>query len=179
MTLVTRTFQPSTGAKIHIVHETRTAKVSGYYMVAMCGKQFQNRVVGLWQHKKATCPTCLKLDNPFELTQGQTIKFWRMAQGKGNDPRADDLMKRDLIKDEDAGGLTPRGEVLARDLQFHPPWPDINGVVHGRNAIAWRRAICGMDLMGLDKMSFAMLDKTLVVNKDLKVTCMECMLEVP
>jgi hypothetical protein len=171
--LITRTFQPKPTAKIHVVHETRTRKIFG--LASLCGNNYPGST-GLWTHKAPTCPACIKLDNPFELTTNQTYKFHRNTLEKTGSG-LDDLIKRDVLVE--AGQMTSRGEVLLADMQQHPPWFDVSGVVHARSGVAWKRAVCGADLVGLDKMTYSRLAKTLVLNKDLKVSCMECMLELP
>lgn len=171
--LTTRTFKPSTGAKIHVLHETKTTACYGFLM-SLCGKQFPRRVEP--STAKATCPLCVGLDNPFNLSTGQTVKFWNATANTAFRGTIDDLLKRDLLNPQ-TRMATPRGVVLATDLKLHPPWADQDGVVHARNAIAWGRAICGADLVGVYEMTYAKLDRLLALRDQSRVTCIECMLE--
>lgn len=175
--LVTKTFKPTNGSRVHVLHETRTNRDHGV-LIALCGAQTA-RTVDISINRSATCPKCVKYDNPFELSGAQNLKFWRVYKTPGNArvDNIDDLIKRDLINDVTLEP-TERGHALAADLQQHPPWQDDDGVVHGRSALARSRAICGADLAGLNRMSFARLAKMHVVNKDIYISCLECMLEV-
>lgn len=172
--LITRTFRPGgAGAKTHVLHETRTRACAGF-LASLCGKQFPRKEEP--RKGKPTCPTCLKLDNPFELSSSQVVKFWRLASDKGGDRNLEDLLKRDLV-DPVTLRLTPRGEVLAADMAHHPPWPDVDDVVHARNGVARRRAVCGVDLLGVEQMSYSRLDTAVVTGQASRVTCLECMLD--
>lgn len=173
--LTTRTFKPSTNARVHVLHESKTDVCYGH-LVSLCGKQFPRRVEP--SHAKATCPSCLKLDNPFELSNAQTVKFWKTLRVVASTEQHEDLVKRDLIHTV-TGLLTPRGHALAADLQQHPPWAGLDGVVHARNGIAWRRAVCGADLIGVNEMSYAKLARLLAVGEQSRVTCIECMVTSP
>lgn len=172
--LMTRTFKPTNNGRVHIVHETKTAATYGF-VNALCGKQFPGTVV--IGKAKATCPRCIKLDNPFDLTGSQELKLYQVVDGQKPSSHYDDLVKRDLVNPTTMR-LTPRGEVLVADLKQHPPWAGHDGVIHARNAIARKRGICGADLDGINGVTYAQLDKLIVIGRDLKVTCLECMLEV-
>jgi hypothetical protein len=143
--------------------------------MSLCGKQF-SATDEVWKDRRATCPTCLKLDNPFDLSAAQTVKFWRTSQylPDMNLSNVEDLVKRDLINST-TRQVTCRGEVLARDLKEHPPWADEHGVVHARNAIARKRGVCGADLVGIDTMTYVQLDRLHAVATGTRVTCIECM----
>lgn len=172
--LTTRTFKPNNAVttKIHVLHETCTRRCVGF-LVSLCGKQFPRTVEPI--ETKATCPSCLKFDNPFALSMAQTVKVARLAEERSVNV-TDDLAKRDII-DPATGSLTARGDVLLRDMTHTPPWPGNDGVVHGRNGLAYKRGICGADLVGIDDMTYAKLARLLALAKDSKVTCIECMVE--
>ncbi len=170
--LRTKTFKPSDGAKIHVLHETSTEACFGF-LVALCGKQFPRKTEP--GTSKATCPRCLKLDNPFELGQAQVSRLWNLHKGN-HTASVDDLVRRDLVNPR-TGGLTERGHALVVDVEEHPPWPGIDGVVHARNAIARKRGACGADLMGIGDMSYAKLSQMFALAEETRVTCMECILD--
>lgn len=178
--LTTRTFKPTNGRVVHVVHETRSMRYGGTSLQSLCGSVFHidgSTVVS--EHMPATCAKCKKYDNPFSLSNEQLVKFWTTVSNNAWAPSSkkmkDDLLARDLITE--FGQLTPRGAVLARDLKEHPPWPDDEGVMHARNAISYRIGACTASLSGLEDMTFSKLDKMHALT-DLRITCVTCLAEV-
>lgn len=169
-------FRVHRGHNLHVIHETRTGHNRTNNVYVLCRHE---PMAGERDKGPSTCPTCLELDNPCDLSRAEVNYFTRLIAGDpsiqyGQDSNARaKLITRDLITKDDE--LTRRGKVLALDWTLRPaPAPSIRGVVHARTPLS-KYPVCDRTgvLDGFDKMSNDKYER--LRKADYPVTCIACL----
>ena len=117
------------------------------------------------------CAKCKTLDDPFSLHKVPLDPtLWARYMDQNNAKRA--LLNRDLITE--VGIITPRGEVLARDLTDPTPWVDLDGMIHARASHTRKHGLCGATNLIIEDMSYEKLRRLHAAYADVAVSCMAC-----
>lgn len=181
--LTTRLMRPKHRGVWHVVHEVETKRLHDE-LQSLCGERFSERSCEHGRNKVATCSVCAKRDNPFDLSQNQEILFWKIATKMPDGKLAHDLVCRDLFYPfygpngqilVEEPRLTPKGDVLYRDIKTCVPWADSDGTFHKRRAMFRGKGVCGARLYALDSMTYTRLDQLMELHKDVNVNCIDCL----
>lgn len=167
-------FRVHRGSVLHVIHETLTGYNRTHGVYVLCNAVPYS---GTRERGGATCPKCLTVDNPMNLSDAERSLIATFATSESRGLRwggqpITSLHKKDLIdKDEK---LTRRGAILAADWTMGPaPAADADGIVHARDPLRpWPRCAPSTVLDGFETMT---VDRYARVRAlDLHVTCVAC-----
>lgn len=189
-------FKAARGHNYHVVHESKTGAAHKACWT-VCGQYFER---GERSNHQPTCPNCVRVDNPLMLPLSVRVFFEDVAathrrRDAPRDKTMATLLDLDLVSVDVGTGLllTRRGQILAEDLTAGAvPMTDVRGVVHARRAFGvssrCNRATMPshidnesvpitntVTLEGVKTMTVERYGKLREVNKDLVITCLECL----
>lgn len=150
-------FKLDNGRVIHIAHLSKSG-LKPDWIVSLCGASFSKNNTRHIKDALATCRECLRYDDPFNASMVRPLEA---------------LLVRDLVTFDKKE--TPRGAVLARDMDNPTPWVDQFGIVHARDRGSRRVAACGAELLGIEIMTYERLRKMQDLYENVEVDCMSCL----
>jgi hypothetical protein len=169
-------FRVYRGSVLHIIHETLTGrnKTNGVYVLCKVEPFAGERDRGT-----PTCPECIRMDDPCDLTAGEKNVLTRII---AKDPSLTSmtwgsqaitsLHRKDLITKDVK--LTRRGRILALDYTEGPaPAAAVSGIVHARTPLC-NSPRCG-DAGVLDGFEAMTVEKYARIRAlELHITCVHC-----